>query len=66
MRKEYFQLAQKLQKVCANMHSRQNGIYSPKVNLDKKKSVKELTKDINKMISFLNAPHYSYISKNKS
>ena len=65
MRKEYLRLAEKLNKVCLNMNSRQNGIYSPKIQLHNKKTVEEITKDINKMISFLNAPHYSYMSKIK-
>jgi len=47
------------------MNSRQNGIYSPKVDLHKDKSVKELTKDIEKMVRFLRAPYYSYMSKDK-
>ena len=65
MRKEYLQLARKLYKVCQNMNSKQNGIYSPNIDLHNKKKVKELTKDINRMISFLNTPEYSYMSKNK-
>ena len=65
MRKEYLELARKLHKVCINMNSRQNGIYSPNIDLHNKKTAKELTKDINRMISFLNAPQYSYMSKNK-
>ena len=65
MRREYLRLAEKLNKVCQNMHSKKNGIYSPKIDLNKNKSVEEITKDINKMISFLNMPHYSYMSKDK-
>ena len=65
MRKEYLRLAEKLNKVCLKMNSRQNGIYSPIIQLHNKKTVEEITKDINKMISFLNAPHYSYMSKSK-
>ena len=65
MRKEYLRLAEKLNKVCLKMNCRQNGIHSPKIQLYNKKTVEEITEDINKMISFLNSPHYSYMSKSK-
>lgn len=65
MRKQYLMMAQKLNKVCLNMNSRKNGIYSPKIDLHEKKTIDEITKDINKMIAFLNAPHYSYMFKHK-
>ena len=65
MRREYLRLAEKLNKVCQNMHSKKNGIYSPKVNLHKNKSVEEITKEIDKMVNFLNVPHFSYMSKDK-
>jgi hypothetical protein len=65
LRGEYLKLAKSINKVCLSMNSRQNGIYSPKVDLHKDKSVKELTKDIEKMVRFLRAPYYSYMSKDK-
>lgn len=65
MRREYLRLAEKLNKVCQNMNSKVDGVYSPKINLHKDKTVEELTKDINKMISFLNMPQYSYMTKDK-
>ena len=65
LRGEYFKLAKSINNVCLSMNSRQNGIYSPKINLTKDKSVKELTKDIDKMLGFLKAPYYSYMFKDK-
>ena len=65
MRREYLRLAEKLNKVCQNKNSKVNGIYSPKINLHKDKSVEELTKDINRMINFLDMPQYSYLTKDK-
>lgn len=65
MHREYLRLARKLHKVCITMNSRQNGIYSPKINIRDDKTIEELTKDIDKMVSFLRAPEFSYISKNK-
>jgi len=65
MRREYLNLASKLHKVCQNMNSKQHGIYSPNITLSKKKSIEEITLDIDRMIMFLNNPQYSYMSKNK-
>ena len=47
------------------MSSRQSGIYTPKLNISDDKTIQELTKDIDRMIMFLNNPQYSYMSKNK-
>ena len=65
MHREYLRLAKNLHKVCVNMSSRQSGIYTPKLNISDDKTIQELTKDIDRMIMFLNKPQYSYMSKNK-
>jgi len=65
MHREYLRLAKNLHKVCVNMSSRQSGIYTPKLNISDDKTIQELTKDIDRMIMFLNNPQYSYMSKNK-
>ena len=52
----YLRLAKNLHKVCVNMSSRQSGIYTPKLNIRDDKTIQELTKDIDRMIMFLNNP----------
>ncbi len=48
-----------------NRMSKQNSYYPPRLNLDENQDVDSLLKELNKVLSFLKAPEYSYLMKDR-
>ena len=45
--------------------SKNNHYYPPRLNLDENQDVDSLLKELNKVVAFLKAPEYSYMTKDR-
>ena len=45
--------------------SKHNSYYPPRLNLDENQDVDSLLKELNKVLAFLKAPEYSYMTKDR-
>ena len=45
--------------------SKNNHYYPPRLNLDENQDVDSLLKELNKVLAFLKAPEYSYMTKDR-
>jgi hypothetical protein len=45
--------------------SKHNSYYPPRLNLDENQDVDSLLKELNKVVAFLKAPEYSYMTKDR-
>ena len=62
MRTQIYKIVRDVNLYCVS-NSLKMGVYPPRIEINKDKSLKELLVDLDTLSSFLRRPHFKYISK---